>query len=285
VQPESRHIVASGLRWHVRVAGDGPPVLLLHGFPEDSRSWDLTWPALVAAGLRVYMPDLKGYGGTDKPRPGGPGGDYRVSALSDEVAGLIDHIASLHGQSALPVVGHDWGGILLSALLARHAGRVERAALLNAPFVRFVPWRPVHVYGFNLPWLPEAAFRVAPRATIDGILRWWSARAGVFTPAEVDGYVEALGRDGSFACAMAYYRGLVRDVPFIVRSLRDVRRGPIEAPEVRVIWGKHDPILPLRVGEMAAEDVGGTLVPVDAGHFVHREAPSVVNRELLALLR
>ncbi|GMV43015.1 MAG: alpha/beta hydrolase [Myxococcales bacterium] len=274
---KSRQLQAAGLRWRCLEAGEGPPLVLLHGFPEDARSFDRVLPALP--GLRLIAPDLKGYGETDKPRPGGPNGDYRPSRMADELAALLDVLAAEAGVQQLDVVGHDWGGILLSALVARHPRLVRRAVLLNAPVVRFVPWRPVHVYAFNLPWLPEAAFARDPRAFVRGILRWWTAVDEAFTEEDVARYAEALS-GGSIRCALAYYRGLPRDLPFIVDAWRSLRTRP--APPTLIIWGARDPILPLAVGRMGAEDLRARLAVIPAaGHFVHREAPAEVARLIL----
>lgn len=282
----SRLVDAGGLRWRCLERGEGPPVVLLHGFPEDARSWDRTMPALAAAGRRVVAPDLKGYGGTDKPRPGGPRGDYRPSRLADELDALLAVLAAEAGAETIDVVGHDWGGILLSALIARRPRRVRRAALLNAPVVRFVPWAPVHVYAFNAPWLPESLFRRDPQRFVGHILRWWTAAPDAFTADDEARYAEAFSEGGSFACALAYYRGLPRDLPFIADAWRRVRARRVTAPPTLVIWGARDPILPLRVGEMAAEDLPGARLEVipTAGHFVHREQPEAVNALLVGWL-
>lgn len=276
----SREVVAAGLRWRCLEAGDGLPVVLLHGFPEDSTSWDRTIPALAAAGRRVIAPDLKGYGGSDKPTPGGVHGDYRPSRLADEVAQLLATLAAESGQEQIDVVGHDWGGILLSALLARHPELLRSAALLNAPVARFVPWAPVHVYAFNVPGLPEALFRRDPRGFVRRILRWWTAVPEAFTEEDVARYADAFARDGSLDCALAYYRALPRDLPFIAASALRLWTGRAPTPPpTLIIWGARDPILPLAVGRMGAEDLPGARLEVihHAGHFVHREAPDAVN--------
>lgn len=275
----SRFVQASGLRWRCLELGDGPPVLLLHGFPENAHSFDRTMPALAAAGRRAIAPDLKGYGLTDKPVPGGPRGDYRPSRMADELAGLIEALAAEAGLAQLDVVGHDWGGILLSALIARHPRLIRRAVLLNAPVVRFVPWRPVHVYAFNLPWLPEAGFARDPQAFVRRILRWWTAVPDAFTDDDIARYAAAFATDGSIRCALAYYRGLPRDLPFVISAWRDLRARRTTPPPTLIIWGARDPILPLAVGRMGAADLPGARLEVvhEAGHFVHREAPEVVN--------
>src|SRR5437660_7251020 len=90
-------------RLHYVEAGDGPPVVLLHGFPEFWYSWRHQMPALAAAGFRALAPDQRGYNLSDKPHAVR---DYRIENLVGDVAGLIRHT----GRERAAVVGHDWGG-------------------------------------------------------------------------------------------------------------------------------------------------------------------------------
>src|SRR5947209_3152164 len=121
-----REVAVNGVRLHYVEAGDGPPVVLLHGFPEFWYAWRHQLPALAAAGFRAVAPDLRGYNLSDKP----PGVEnYRVDRLTDDVAGLIRAI----GATEAAVVGHDWGGFLAWWVAQRFPGLVHRLAVLNAP--------------------------------------------------------------------------------------------------------------------------------------------------------
>src|SRR3954452_5847731 len=111
---------------HFVEVGTGPLVLLLHGFPEFWYSWRHQLPALAAAGFRAVAADLRGY--NESSRPCGVG-EYRVSKLVDDVAGLI----RLFGDERGYVVGHDWGGIIAWRLAALHPELVRKLAILNAP--------------------------------------------------------------------------------------------------------------------------------------------------------
>src|SRR5579883_2135681 len=95
--------LVNGVSLHYVEAGEGPLVVLLHGFPEFWYSWHHQIPVLAAAGFRVLAPDLCGYNESDKPRGVH---NYRVRVLVADVAGLIAHA----GASRAVVVGHDWGG-------------------------------------------------------------------------------------------------------------------------------------------------------------------------------
>src|SRR5437870_12934098 len=103
------------IRLHYVEAGDGPLVVLLHGFPEFWYSWRHQLPALAAAGFRAVAPDLRGYNESAKPARVA---DYRIECLADDVAGLV---AAL-GERDAAVVGHDWGGGIAWYLPLRHPG-------------------------------------------------------------------------------------------------------------------------------------------------------------------
>ncbi|MBT9556751.1 MAG: alpha/beta hydrolase [Myxococcales bacterium] len=286
-----REVVVRGATYSVRELGpaDGQPILLLHGFPETGRSWRRVAPTLAEAGLRVFMPDLKGYGRSSKPKPGagvglsvppaGGVGDYRVSALAAELGELVPAL----GYDRIDVVGHDWGGILVSAMTRVARQRVNRIAILNAPFRWFVPWAPRHVYEFNIPGLPERRFWREPIHFVRDIVARWSAN-DPFDDADVREMARSLQFGGSFACAMAYYRGLPRDLAFLAPALWSP---PRDLPEALVLFGARDPIMPRFVAERAHVDlVGSTLVLIDdAGHFVQSEAPERVTAALLDFVR
>jgi pimeloyl-ACP methyl ester carboxylesterase len=117
-------IDSNGLALSVQIEGSGPPVLLIHGFPDDHQVWRHQIPALVSAGYTVIAPDLRGCGRSDMPLPVA---DYRIARL---VADLVAVLDALHiGQAK--VVGHDWGAVLGWQLAIRHPQRVERYVALS----------------------------------------------------------------------------------------------------------------------------------------------------------
>jgi pimeloyl-ACP methyl ester carboxylesterase len=121
---ESHYVTVNGLNMHYVTAGEGPPVILLHGFPDTHQIWRRQIPDLAAAGLRVIAPDLRGYGKTDMPQDVGA---YAVSFLADDVLRLMDAL----GIDKAVVVGHDWGA-LIGWHLAMHAPeRIVRYAALS----------------------------------------------------------------------------------------------------------------------------------------------------------
>jgi len=136
----------------------GPPTILLHGFPEFWFGWRHQIGPLAEAGLRVIVPDQRGYGLSDRPQG--------VSAYHlDRLAGDVLALADACGFATFRLVGHDWGGLVAWWLASRHPERIERLAILNAPhpgivgaYMRHHPgqWlRSVYVGLFQLPGLPE----------------------------------------------------------------------------------------------------------------------------------
>src|SRR5579859_6151470 len=152
-----RSVSANGTRFHIAENGDGPLVLLLHGFPQFWWTWRRQLGTLAAAGYRAVAVDLRGYGGSDKP----PRGYDLVTAASD-AAGLIRSL----GEANAVVVGHDWGGMIawtmaayfpkvikrLGIVAAAHPLRL-RSAVLTDP--RGQGRRSGYMLGFQLPRLPE----------------------------------------------------------------------------------------------------------------------------------
>src|SRR6202046_1177214 len=120
-----RSVSANGIRFHVAEAGEGPLVLLLHGFPEFWWTWRNQLPSLAAAGFRAVAADLRGYGGSDKP----PRGYDLVTAASD-AGGLIRAL----GEANAVVVGHDWGGLIAWTMATYFPKVVRRLAVVSMPY-------------------------------------------------------------------------------------------------------------------------------------------------------
>ena len=119
-----RSVSANGTRFHVAESGDGPLVLLLHGFPEFWWTWREQLSSLSRAGYRAVAVDLRGYGGSDKP----PRGYDLVTAASD-AAGLVRSL----GEANAVVVGHDWGGLIAWTVAAYYPKVVRRLAVVSVP--------------------------------------------------------------------------------------------------------------------------------------------------------
>jgi pimeloyl-ACP methyl ester carboxylesterase len=138
----SRFINAGGLRQHVVIGGDGPPLLLVHGWPQFWYAWRLVMPGL-ARQFRVIAPDQRGRGQTSKPPPGTSGDGYDTGTLANDLASLMEAL----GHQSFSVVGHDTGMDIAYALAADHRGRVERLAVAEAVLPGVAPSPPIFVPG------------------------------------------------------------------------------------------------------------------------------------------
>lgn len=173
--PAPCHIDANGIRLAVHEAGNGPPVIFLHGFPELAFSWRHQLPAVAGAGYRAIAPDLRGYGGSSKP-PAVE--DYRLECLLGDVEGLLDEL----DEAQAIFVAHDWGALLAWQMAQLRPERMRGLACLNIPFIPRLPRDPIdvmrerlskHFYIVNFQDSDEAdrLFDSDPRRFIDRMMR------------------------------------------------------------------------------------------------------------------
>ncbi len=133
-----RRLAANGIELQVLDEGEGPLVVLCHGFPELAFSWRQQVPALTAAGYRVVAPDMRGYGGSSAPAEVEA---YDIVSLCGDMSGLLDAL----GEQRAMFVGHDWGAWLVWQLAVLHPERVRAVAGLSVPFVPRAPAPPVEI--------------------------------------------------------------------------------------------------------------------------------------------
>jgi pimeloyl-ACP methyl ester carboxylesterase len=271
-----RSVEAGGVRFFVREGGAGRPVLLLHGFPQTGDCWRAVG-AHLAGSSRLIVPDLPGFGRSSAPRA------YDAASIADMLVALVDTL----GAPRATVVGHDWGGSLAFALALGHPDRVDRLVVSNAPFRKLDLRRGFHFLAFNVPVIPELAFRVAGDRLVAFMLRAGSARKEVFAGDAVRPYVEAYRDPAVVRAALSYYRTVTRRA--IARGLRRrpaagaVRR--IEIPTL-IVWGMRDPVLPPTILKSIEHDIPQARIVrlEDVGHFVPDEAPTEFAREIAAFL-
>ena len=275
--------VVNGVRLHYVAQGDGPLVVLLHGFPEFWYSWRHQIPALADAGFRVIAPDQRGYNTSEKP----PGvGSYRIEALVDDVAALILQA----GESRAVVVGHDWGGGVAWMVAMLRPEVVDKLIVLNAPHPRafqremrtveqlLKSW---YILFFQLPFLPEVALRLGNYRALERTLTREPNRPRAFSDEDIAAYKEAIAQPGALTAAINYYRAAVRRNPFTAsRMLRQ-----IDVPTL-LIWGESDPYLGIKLTEGLVEWVPDIRVEriANASHWVQVDAAERVNRLMIDFL-
>lgn len=288
---KDRLVNADGLRLHVTEAGEGRPVVLLHGFPDSCYVWRLQVPRLTAAGYRVIAPDLPGYGRSEIPRAKG---GYTVRALASRLAALIESVA----EQEVVLAGHDWGGLLSWRLARDRPDLIRRLVILNAPHPRVFRrklmttrqlFRSWYAAFFQLPWLPERILQARDFAVLRRALRR-ATRPGAFTDEDMARHVQEWSRPGALSAALAYYRmswrAAPRQPPPSAGSAARApdaaggrRRLPSRVPTL-VIWGERDPFLDIRNLQGLEDHVADlTVVTVpEAGHWVQLDAPERVTR-------
>lgn len=172
---EPRLVETNGIRLAVYEAGAGPPVVLLHGFPELAYSWRFQLPALANAGYRAIAPDLRGYGLSAVPADVD---DYALSAIIADVHGLLD---ALELPSAT-FIGHDWGALLLWQMALLAPARIDRLVALNIPLMPRTPVDPIelmrgrfgdrfYIVNFQDSDQADRLFDANPARVIDHLMR------------------------------------------------------------------------------------------------------------------
>jgi pimeloyl-ACP methyl ester carboxylesterase len=257
----------------------GELVLLLHGFPECGEIWRPVGERLAREGYRVVMPDMRGYGGSDKP---GGVEAYGVAHLVADVAGLVRAM----GRERAHVVGHDWGGVVAWWAAMLRPDVIDRLGIVNAghPVAYLAAMRTAaqfrrgwYVYLFQLPWLPEWLLGLRDYEAVRGVF----ARDGI--PLEESApCVASMRQPGASSAALAYYRAALRGQ--ISGSAPKPR--VIERPTL-VVWGEKDRFLEPSLAEPPPEWVPGARVVrlPDATHWAPSDAAESVAREMLAHFR
>jgi pimeloyl-ACP methyl ester carboxylesterase len=311
-----RHQVDTGaIRMDVAEQGQGPLVLLLHGFPESWYSWRHQLAPLSAAGYRVVAPSLRGYGRTDAPEPVEA---YTQLHLVGDVVGLMDAL----GEESAVVVGHDWGAPVAWNAAALRPDRFRAVVGMSVPFygIRRAAARPtdsmaelakdrfVYILYFQEPGVAEAELEADVRASMRRLLysisgdipesRFWNrpvgstfldatvepaALPGWLTDHDLDAFVAEFERSG-FRGGLNYYRNIDRSAELLAAfSGRTV-----EQPAM-FVSGDRDVVL-----GATPEAVEGMRVAVPGlrriewlpgcGHWLQQERPEEVNRLLLEFL-
>jgi pimeloyl-ACP methyl ester carboxylesterase len=247
--------------------GDGPVVLLLHGFPQDRTSWRLLTPGLVEAGYRVIALDQRGYSPGARP---GATSDYRLAPLVSDVVGLLD-VLEVPGAH---VVGHDWGGAVAWAVASEAPDRVLTLTVLSTPhpgamtraFTRTTQGlRSWYMGMFQVPVLAEQVLQ-------PGRPFWSAVMRGLPTDA-VAHYSERAREPGALTAMLRWYRALPRDM---VRPSLAMHR--ITVPTL-YIWGRNDPALGEGAALLTADFVTGpyTFVALPGqGHWLPERAADEV---------
>lgn len=267
----SKTVSSNGLSFPVADVGSGPPVLLLHGFPDDRHLWRYQARALVDAGFRVIAPDLRGYG--DAPRPQDPK-DYGTAIVVKDLVGILDAL----GLVKVQLVAHDWGAAVGWRFAAEHPERIDRyvAMSVGAPGSRpSIEQRERSWYTafFRQTGIAETQLRQNNWE----LFREWSRNA-----VDIDRWITNLSRPGALTAALNWYRA-TGNPPADPSAASPQVQCPVLG-----IWSDRDHYLTEQPMRSSGERIKGTFRYErvnDASHWMMVERPDEVSRLLIGFLK
>jgi pimeloyl-ACP methyl ester carboxylesterase len=280
-------VEANGIEFDVAVSGrqDAPAVLCLHGFPEGWMSWR---PLMNRLGdLRLYAPDLRGYGASAHPR-----GGYDVVTLTDDVRALIEEL----GLERPLLVTHDWGGALGWIFAHRFSQLISKLVVVNCPhpktlvravlqFEDFQTLRIPWVLPFQVPFVPELLLTTPlGRRALKLSFTIREGEEGTMDRMLVDALVSRFRAPGDLRGPIDYYREMIRTqlLPWRRSALDAIYENPITVPTT-LVWGEKDGALSAKVALKSGRDAGCEVewrILPGVGHFVSLEAPEKLAREI-----
>jgi pimeloyl-ACP methyl ester carboxylesterase len=320
---QHRTVETNGIQMHLAEQGEGPLVLLYHGFPESWYSWRHQLPALAEAGFHAVAPDMRGYGRTEKPAEID---QYTLLHSIGDVVGLLDAL----GEEQAVIAGHDWGAPLAWASAVLRPDRFRGVIALSGPFGARGPSRPTTVMPqsgdmlfyqlyFQAPGVAETEFERDVRLTIRTMLHSASGDAPRLVASVVDrDAVGMVHRERGFLARMANPESLPpwlseADVDFYAAEFartgfrgglnwyRNIDRNwellaPFAGAKVTVpalyIAGERDVVLDFRgvrrrIGDMAklVLQLRQTMILPGCGHWTQQERASEVNTAMIEFLR
>jgi haloacetate dehalogenase len=287
--------VAPGVALHVRTAGVGAPVVLLHGYPQHGACWHRVAPTL-AERHAVVVPDLRGYGQSSTPPDDAGHTVYSKRTMAADVVALMTAL----GHDRFAVVGHDRGGRVAYRLTLDHPDRVERLCTLDIvptieQFELLSSNRRAAVFGFHWyflavsPPLPEALIGAEPELFLEQVMGRWAGSvpgADAITPEAMAAYMDAFTPAVIAASCADYRAGATFDADV---DDADRAAGRTIGRPVHVLWGDrrndaaNDAVLATwRRWTAADQPVTGR--PLPCGHFIPEERPDLLLAELRAFL-
>ena len=257
------YVEANGIRFAYLEEGEGPLVLLMHGFPDTAHTWDDILPRIAAKGYRAVAPFTRGYHPTEVPLQ-----DADAKTLGQDVTALID---ALGGGDPAIVIAHDWGASAAYTAASLAPEKISKLFLLAIPHPAAIKpslgllWSVRHFFAYKLPGAP-ARFAKDDFAALEEIYARWSP---AWTPdkSEFDAARASFSNRASLEAAFGYYRQLSLKIPKYLFNKIDI-------PTV-CFSGTDDPAVTTRDYEKARRMFTSdyTVEEMGGGHFLHREHP------------
>jgi pimeloyl-ACP methyl ester carboxylesterase len=288
IAPDTVTLEANGRRFSALVQGDGPAVLLVHGFPDHDASFRHQLPALAAAGHRAVSPMLRGYEPSSQLRRKVP--NQHPLQVAHDVAVWA---RTLGDGKPVHLVGHDWGAIIAYAVVALRPELFRSVTTIAVPPLDAVEAgirrHPIQLRNswytlfFQLRGLSDAVVRANDFAFIEKLWRDWSP-GWKWEPEAMEALKETFRQPGVLWHALAYYRAMLN--PFLPdsRRMNEIVRRETDVPTL-AITGATDGCMDTRIYDCVDTSRyrnGWRMERVEgAGHFCHQEKPDAVNALLL----
>ena len=271
-------VEANGIRIHVARAGAGEPLVLLHGWPEFWYVYSKLIPQL-APRFDVIVPDLRGFGQTDKPYDG-PTDQMTPTVLADDLEALADALE----LKRFGLVSHDVGAMVAQPFAYTRADRLSGLFFFNCPYpgigtrwmapdhVREIWYQTFH----QQPWAVDllGTSREACRIYFKGMLGHWAHDAGAFDD-DLEHWVDNFMAPGNLQGGFNYYISIAKLRLAIARG--EAPKVPVIDVPTQFLWGRHDPVIKAEWVDRIPDYFSNATVEIaeDAGHFVHYEAPAL----------
>lgn len=268
------YVTTNGIRVHYVTQGEGPLMILLHGFPEFWYSWRYQIPEF-AQDFKVIALDLRGYNDSDKPEEQSA---YVMDEFVQDIKGVIQRL----GYSKCVLVGHDWGGSIAWNFAYAYPEIVERLIVLNLPHPAKLAQglqtpqqllRSYYVFLFQIPWLPEFLLQSLDYQLIEAAFKGMAVDKTTFTKADLDAYKDAAAKRGALTAMLNYYRNIFQ------QKIINQKWSVLEVPTL-MIWGEEDAALgkELTYGtEAYVRNFQIKYIP-NCSHWVQQEKPQLVNQ-------
>lgn len=273
-------ITANGVNLHYVTEGNGPLMLMLHGFPEFWYSWRHQIPEF-ASDFKVVAPDLRGYNDSDKPKA-------QSAYVMNELVRDVESIIRVLGYEKCVLVAHDWGGAIAWSFAYAYPEMVERLIIMNCPHPgKFSEGlrnpqqllRSSYMFLFQLPLVPELLIQFQDYQFVENAFKGMAINKDAFSKEDIDAYKDAVAKRGALTAMINYYRNIFNSKTF------DQNWGIIDIPTL-MIWGEEDTALgkELTYGtEAYVKDFQIKYIP-NCSHWVQQEQPQLVNQYMREFL-
>jgi len=274
-----RYIYSNGIHLHYVTQGEGPLVLLLHGFPEFWYSWRYQIPEF-AQHYKVVALDLRGYNDSDKPTNADA---YHMTELIKDVQGVIKGL----GYDDCILVGHDWGGAIAWSFAHTHPKMVAKLIVMNIPhpavFSEALKSNPLqmlkswYILLFQLPLLPEFLWQAGDYRAITSTFSDRASNKQAFSPKDIEIFKDAIAKRGALSAMLNYYRSN--------SDLFQRDWGMLDIPTL-MLWGVDDFALGHELTFQTKTYVRPLQIKYieDCSHWIQQEQPELVNRYMREFL-